>query len=226
VTFTITDANNATTIKTASTNSSGAVGPISVSLPEGVYTVQVSYSGVSKSCLASQDEATIVAGAAGSKATGGGWTTVNGIGRVNFAFLVDQVSGTGTSPFNPAQYKGQYVLVKPNGWRFKGTFGNAVGGTYVVTTTSTGKSGSGSGTGTVYVWDPGTATFVPATNGSNISFSIAFADNGSGGKKQTTPDQIANHDNYDPAANGYDTALNPFPNFTIQDIKGGNITIS
>ena len=226
LTFTITDANNTTTTKTGTTNSSGAVGPISVSLPEGVYTVQVSYAGLPNKCLPASDEATLVVGSSGSKATGGGWTTINGVGRVNFAFVVDQVAGTGTSPSNPAQYKGQYVLVKPNGWRFKGTFGNAVGGTYVVTTTKTGKSGSGTGTGTVYVWNAGSTTFVPAAGGANVTFSIGFADNGSGGKKQATPDLFGNHDNYDPIANGYNTALNPFPNFTIQAIKGGNITVS
>ncbi len=226
LTFTITDASNATTVKTGTTNASGAIGPIAVSLPEGVYTVEVSYAGVVNQCLSSDDEATVVVGSAGSKANGGGWTTVNGVGRVNYAFLVDQVPGTGTGPTNPAQYKGQYVLVKPNGWRFKGTFGNAVGGTYVVTTTSTGKTGSGTGSGTVYVWNALSATFVPAAGGSNVTFSISFADNGSGGKKQATPDQFGDHDNYDPLANGYNATLNPFPNFTIQAIKGGNITIS
>ena len=214
ISYTLTDSNNHVTPNT--------------NVPEGVYTVTVTFTPNSnQNCTMSKDEATLTIGSPGSKATGGGFVTPSGIGRVNFGFVVDQVPGTGTDPTtNPAQYKGQFVLVKPNGWRIKGTFGQAVpGGTYVVTTKTTGKAGSGGGTGTVHVWDPGSSTFIPATNGGPLPFTISFADNGSG-KKQTTPDTFGIHVSYDATANGYNTTLNPFPNFTPQPLKGGNITIS
>src|SRR5262249_11120412 len=146
----------------------------STAVPGGVYTVTATFTPSTGNCAKSQDEATLTIGSPGSKATGGGFVTLNGIGRVNFGFVVDQVPGTGTSGSNPAQYKGQFVLVKPNGWRIKGSFGQAVSGTYVVTTTATGKAGSGSGVGTVYVWNAGTSTFVPATNGSGVAFTISL----------------------------------------------------
>ncbi len=63
--------------------------------------------------------------------------------------------------------------------------------------------------------------WVVANNGSNVTFTISFTDNGSG--KKAAADTFGIHMNYDPVANGY---TDPFPNFSPAAIKGGNITVS
>jgi hypothetical protein len=197
-------------------------------VPEGVYTVTATFTPTDLDCATSNDQATLTVGSAGSKATGGGWTTLTGGGggRVNFGFVVDLVPGTGPGTSNPAQYKGQFVLVSPDRWRFKGTFGQAYGGTYVVVTnSSTSKSGSGSGGGNVQYWNG--LTWAAGSGGTGVPFTISFTDNGSGGKQQTTPDQFGFKATYDAVGNGYDVlTYGVFPNFLPQAIKGGNITIS
>jgi len=220
ITFTL-DANPITgapgsyTIGTAGPTSSGSAATTNAmtNWVEGVYTLTARFAG-DTGCLISSDYATLTVGGPGSKATGGGFVSgnglPNGVGRINFGFVVDLVPNTTN------QYKGQFVLVNPDVWRFKGNFGQASGGTYA----QTGTSGSGTGMGTLYHWN-GT-TWVVANNGSNVTFTISFTDNGSG-KKQTAPDAFGIHMNYDPVANGY---TDPFPNFSPIGIKGGNITVS
>lgn len=181
------------------------------SVGEGVYAVTATFTG-NANCADSTDTATLIVGVAGSKATGGGFVAgnvTNGAGRTNFGFVVDQVPKT-----TPAQYKGQFVLVSPL-WRFKGTFGQAYGGTYIQTSTS----GFASGTGNVYHWNG--LMWEPATNGTGTPFTISFTDNGSG--KKSAADTFGVNIAYDAAGNGY---TDPFPNFSQTAIKGGNITVS
>ncbi len=125
---------------TGGTSYGPSTSPISFNASiEGVDTVTATVAATA-TCAGSTDYATMTIGSAGSKATGGGFLAGNGlpagVGRLNFGFVVDLV------PKTTNQYKGQFVLVNPELWRFKGNFGQASGGTYAQVT---GPPPSGSG---------------------------------------------------------------------------------
>jgi hypothetical protein len=164
---------------------------------EGVYTVTATYTSSNGNCTTSSDTATLTIGGAGDSANGGGWTTVPGYGRVNFGFTVQPVPHT-----SPAQYKGQFALVNPGGWRVRGT---------LTSYSKIGSSGAASGTATVERWNATTLTWVQVQTA--VSFTLSFTDNGSGGK-QGTPDTFGEH-----------LSISGPPSFAPIALKGGNITV-
>jgi hypothetical protein len=173
---------------------------------EGVYTVIATYSGPA-GCLASSDSATLTVGSAGDAATGGGWTNVPGLGRLNFGFTVHSVPNT-----SPTQYKGEFVMVNNGKWRLKGTLTS-----YVKTASN---QGSASGTGTLYSWNQA------LNNGlgdwqvyqTNVAYTISFTDNGSSLK--TNPDLFGEHINATAS-----TGLPTIPNFAPVALKGGDVQV-
>jgi hypothetical protein len=172
-------------IATVTTTSSG-VAKTSVPTtgwPEGVYTLtarfaaqSVPVTGGTAACSASSDDATLTVAGPGQAATGGGWYTLSGSGRINFGMTVRQVPRT-----SPAQYKGQLLLINNGKWRLKGD---------LTSYSKTGTSGAASGTGSLYAYDPATGEYVLDRSG--VSFTISFKDNGSGGRK-STPDTFGIH---------------------------------
>ena len=159
------------------------------------------------------DEATLTIAGPGDAATGGGWYTVPGTGRVNFGFTVKLVEGTLNT------YKGQILLINNGKWRLKGTL-NSYG--------CVGVQGAASGTGNLYRWDStangGQGAWVLSEAG--VSFTISFADNNAGGgtgnnKKTIAPDTFCIHINHVIIAG----EPGPLPNSTAISLKGGNIDI-
>jgi hypothetical protein len=106
-----------------STDANGVVNITNIAsggLTEGVYGVMVEFAG-DGNCAGSEDEASLTVAEPGQAATGGGWYTLNGSGRVNFGFTVRLVKGTGGNTGVPAQYRGQLLLINNSKWRCKGT---------------------------------------------------------------------------------------------------------
>jgi hypothetical protein len=170
---------------------------------DGVYTIKASFAG-SANCEASYDDVTLTVVIPGDSATGGGWYTLQGNGRVNFGFTVRRIPNS-----TPAAYKGQ-ILVHNNGkWRFKGTL-NSFG-----LTGTAGNQGIVGGTGNLYIWDPtlngGLGDW--ALVSSPVSITASFQDSGSGGKNSL--DMFGVQINF-PAG---------VPNSLAVQLKGGDVTI-
>jgi hypothetical protein len=102
----------------------------------GVYTLSVD-SAASGGCPAAHDQATFTYAPAGKSAGGGGWYSLPGSGRVNFAFEINKQKRSGV-------YKGQALIQNTRKWRLKGKLTRCV---------KTGSSGAASGSGSLYVWD-------------------------------------------------------------------------
>ncbi len=199
----------------ALTNSSGlaTLAPISTADWEpGVYTIIARTDDTNVSL--SQDEATFTLASPGDAASGGGWYTQSGIGRINFGFNVAQIPNT-----DPIQYKGQIVLINNGKWRLKGELNSYV---------CVGTSGAATGIGKLYRWD---ATLNGGLGGwtladANVSFTISFADLDAGGgtgkgKTTITPDTFTIHIDF--VVGAADPVL---PNTgNPMDLKGGNIDI-
>ena len=173
----------------------------------GVYTI------IARTCDANvaivEDEATFTVADPGDAATGGGWYTLSGVGRVNFGFTVRKVPNT-----DPVQYKGQVLIINNEKWRLKGELNDYV---------AVNNQGAASGTGKLYRWDAslnsGLGDWVLVNN--NVSFTISFADNNAVIVKKTktiTPDTFGIHIDYMVDVN--DPIL---PNSSPTDLKGGNI---
>ena len=174
---------------------------------EGVYTLTASYSGPT-GCAASTDTATLTVGSAGDSANGGGWTTVSGIGRLNFGFTVRKVPNT-----SPAQYKGQFVSINNGKWRLKGTLSS-----YTKTSTN---QGAVSGTGDLSWWNQ---TLNNGLGGwqlyqAGVTFTASFTDKGTNLK--SSPDLYGQHIDAT-ASSAYPT----MPNFAPAAIKGGDIKVN
>ena len=179
---------------------------------EGIYTVTPTYAGQtvgSAACLASEDDATITVAQPGTSATGGGWYTLSGSGRVNFGFTVRKVPNS-----NPIVYKGQCVSINNGKWRLKGTLD-----TYV----KTGSNGAASGVGNLYWWNPtlngGLGDWVLSQ--SSVAYTISLYDNGSGGKNSGDKFGIViQHTIVSPPEPG------TLPNASPTQLKGGNLTLN
>ena len=163
----------------------------------GVYTVSVSLA-EGGGCTAATNEATLTIAAAGDAASGGGWYTLAGAGRVNFGFTVHKVPGTST-------YKGQVLLINNGKWRYKGTLAKYV--------KPTATSGSADGTGTLYRWNLTTATWLPYAT--NVALNIRFTDNA---KQKKVADLFG--------ARIAATGPLALPNSDPVAIKGGDVKVS
>jgi hypothetical protein len=159
------------------------------------------------------DYTTLTVGTPGDAASGGGWYTLAGIGRVNFGFSVRQVPDT-----DPAQYKGNILLINNGKWKLKGTLD-----TYIIA----GTAGSASGQGVLFGWNAALNGGLGDWNvaAENVAFTIAFADFNTTGikgkdKKAILPDTFGINIVY-PVSSG-DA---PLPNSLPSDLRGGNIDI-
>jgi hypothetical protein len=171
---------------------------------DGVYEVTASYPGSPGACDAATDTAVLTIASPGAAATGGGWYTLAGSGRVNFGMTVKKLpSGT---------YSGQFTLVNNGKWRLKGALTSYV---------KTGTSGAASGIGTLYWWNStlngGTGGWAVA--GNDVAFTASFTDKGPNGSK--TADTFGVHISYTPVA-----PQQQLPNASPVIIKGGGINIS
>ncbi len=171
----------------------------------GVYTVRARFAETS-ACEPSFDDATLTVAPTGDSASGGGFYTLPGNGRVNFGFTVSMVPGTEADP----QYKGQLLLINNGKWRLKGVLDD-----YVALDTS----GAASGTGNLYWWDAtldgGLGDWVLADTG--VPFTISFDDIGRG---KNAEDAFGIHIDH-----VLDGEPHPLPNSDPQLLKGGNVAI-
>jgi hypothetical protein len=236
LTFTFTDNNPTTaalddgpyTAGSANTDSSGQANLTinTTGWSEGVYTVRVRFAGTA-SCDASFDDATLVISLPGQSSSGGGWYTLPGSGRLNFGYVVNRVPNS-----DPAQYKGQVLLINNGKWRLKGqldTYTKVTTGTIkvngggTVTCTTTAACGSGSGTGNLYWWNAtlnGGLGDWAKTADSPVRYTINFVDNGQGGKNSA--DRMGITINHAISAGEPGTLPNALP----EVIKGGDVKIT
>ncbi|HEU5175473.1 MAG TPA: hypothetical protein VFT96_12010 [Gemmatimonadaceae bacterium] len=172
---------------------------------EGIYDGRASFSG-DANCEASKDDPAITVLAPGNAATGGGFLAGNkvGGGRVNFGFNVRPVEGS-----DPTTYRGQFLLLRPEEFRCKGTldlYGTANGVNYA------------RGTCDFQVWNPlldgGNGDWEVPSGGEDRQFTIEFIDNGSG--KKSPPDQFGFSIDYVGSYN---------PSFARATLNGGNIDV-
>jgi hypothetical protein len=197
---------------TATTSSSGQA-VLSVDTTgwlEAIYTITVTFAGTA-TLEPSSDNALITVALPGSAATGGGWYTLNGSGRINFGFTVNQVPNS-----DPVQYKGQFLLHNNGKWRLKGSLNNYG---YDAAT----RTGSASGIGKLYVWDAIGMQWNMVDD--DVVFCIQFVDNNQGGGtgknvKVTTPDMFGINIAYTPSDTQPD-----IPNSVPQLLKGGDISM-
>ena len=183
----------------------GSGGVVSTSgWQEGAYILTVTLGG-NTNCLLSTDQATLTVASPGDAASGGGWYTLSGSGRVNIGFTVKQVPKA-----SPVQYKGQFVVVNNGKWRLKGT---------LTTYARTGSSGASAGTGSLYWWNQslngGLGDWALAA--SNVAYTISFT----GGTKKDGG-SFAIHISYVPAA----PQPGSLPNSTLTPLKGGTIRVN
>jgi hypothetical protein len=175
---------------------------------ENVVTVKASFEGREVDgylCGGSNDEATLTIASPGAAATGGGWYTLSGAGRVNFGFTVRQVPKS-----DPVQYRGQVLLINNGKWRLKGNLD-------AYSFTSTTRNGAASGTGLLYVYDADAMDYVLVKSG--VKFTISFQDAVQGGKKAASTDTFGIKIEYKPT-NGQPA----LPNAAPTALKGGNIS--
>ena len=177
---------------------------------EGVYTITVQFVGTTN-CAGSSNQATLMVASPGNSATGGGWYTLSGSGRINFGFNVRKVDKACTVN---CSYKGNLLLINNGKWRLKGNL-------TLYSKLATGQ-GAASGTGNLYWWDPslngGLGDWALAQQ--NVAFTISFYDSGKSGKSST--DKFGINIVYSPAAPQPGT----LPNSTPQLLKGGDIKVN
>lgn len=204
------------TIESATTGASGQATGAAITTTgwlDGVYALTANLAPTTN-CLAAPGTATLTVASPGDSASGGGWYSLSGNGRVNFGFTVHRV------PDTTNQYSGQVVLINKDKWRLKGTLS-----TYGRTTTGQGVA---SGTGNLYWWNQalngGLGDWQLAQSG--VSFTTSF-DQGTNLKLSTcdgTNGQgcLGVHINYTPVS----PQPNAMPNSTPQPTKGGSIKVS
>ena len=103
----------------ATTNASGQATMSALSTTgwlEGVYTITVQFVGTTN-CAGSSNQATLMVASPGNSATGGGWYTLSGSGRINLGFNVRKVDKACTVN---CSYKGNLLLINNGKWRMKG----------------------------------------------------------------------------------------------------------
>lgn len=176
---------------------------------DGIYTITASFAGTAN-CLSSTDQATLTVASPGNSATGGGWYTLPGSGRINFGFTVRKVE---SKCLSSCAYKGQVLLINNGKWRLKGLL-NAY------SKLATGQ-GASSGVGDLYWWNSslngGLGDWALAQAGAG--FTINFYDSGKSGKSST--DTLGIRIVYSPVAPQPGT----LPNSPPQLLKGGDIKV-
>lgn len=200
-------------LESAVTNSSGQATGAAISTSgwqEGIYTITASFAGTTN-CFASSYDATLAVAGTGDSASGGGWYTLAGSGRINFGFTVSKTDNTCKTN---CTYQGQLLLINTGKWRLKGTLNSYV-------KLSTGKGAAG-GVGDLYWWDSslngGLGDWALAA--SDVSFSANFFDSGKTGKQST--DSFTINIQYTPAP----PQPSNLPNSnTLQVLKGGDIRV-
>jgi hypothetical protein len=196
-------------LETASSITSGQASGADLSITgwsEGVYTIYATYAGTAV-CASSFDTATVTVAKPGDAATGGGWYTSSGSGRVNFGFVVHLVPNTTN------QYTGQFLLINNGKWRLKGTLNS-----YVKTSTQ----GAASGTSNLYWWDTtlngGLGDWHLAQSG--VAYTISFS--ASGANTKSSPGSMGIQISYTPVSPQPAT----LPNSSPTSLKGGHIQVS
>lgn len=181
---------------------------------EGAYTVTASYAG-DGNCIGSTDTTTVTVAAPGDAASGGGWLTSSGSGRLNFAFTVRQVPHS-----KPVAYRGHLTLVNNGKWKLAGTIGS-----YGLV--DAGSTGVVAGSGDLYWWNPaldgGLGDWVLAKSGA--SFTARFtATSRSGRGKQAT----GSPGSFGITIGGYTPRVGQpaLPDIGLVDLKGGRISLS
>jgi hypothetical protein len=182
---------------------------------EGCYDITADFAGTS-TCLPSTDSATFTVAAPGDSATGGGWYTLSGSGRINFGFTVRKdckaCNCCGGSCTTCSIYKGQALLINNGKWRLKGTLN---------TYSQKSNQGAAGGSGNLYWWDAtsngGLGSWVLSE--ANVAFTMSFSDSGEGGKKSSDKfGIIINHTLVSGEPGG-------LPNSSPIQLKGGNISV-
>ena len=196
----------------AVTNSSGQATLGSINTTgwiEGIYTIRAEFAGTAL-CVLSYDEATLTVASPGNSATGGGWYTLPGSGRINFGFNVRKVDDKCNTN---CAYKGNLLLMNNGKWRLKGSLD-----TY---SKLANNQGAASGTGELYWWNQslngGLGDWVLAQSG--VSYTINFYD--SGGKGKNATDTFGINIQYVPVS----PQPNSLPNSTPIQLKGGDIKV-
>ena len=156
-------------------------------------------------------QATLTVASPGNSATGGGWYTLSGSGRINFGFNVRKVDNqcrTGCA------YKGNLLFMNNGKWRLKGSLA-----TY--SKLATGQAAA-SGIGNLYWWDAsqnaGLGDWVLAQSG--VAYTINFYDSGTNGKAST--DRFGINIQYKPVS---PPQPSNFPNSAPITLKGGDIKV-
>lgn len=180
---------------------------------ESIYTIRADFAGTS-GCEASFDEATLLVASPGNAATGGGWYTLPGSGRISFGFNVRKVDNKCK---NNCAYKGNLLLMNNGKWRLKGTldaYSKLANG-----------SGAASGVGDLYWWDAslngGLGDWALAQ--SDVAYTVNFFDGGGKGKgKNSGPaDTFGIEIQYVPVPPQPDS----LPNSAPTQLKGGDIKV-
>jgi hypothetical protein len=204
----------------ATTNASGeaSLGSVGTSgWEEGVYTLTVSFAGSpstgTQTCLPSSDEATLTVAPPGDSASGGGWYTLAGSGRVNFGFTVKKSDPDCTAE---CEYSGKFLLINNGKWRIKGELASFA-------QTGTGPvNGASDGTGELFRWDEaasgGLGDSVSSQPGAR--FTISFTDGGKATKKSEYPDSFGIQIKV-----SVPSGLPGPPSGTPMELKSGNISI-
>jgi CSLREA domain-containing protein len=197
---------------TATTNSSGQATMSAANTTgwqEGIYAITASFAGTI-GCDPSSDSATLTVASPGNSATGGGWYTLPGSGRINFGFNVRKVDNKCKTN---CAYTGHLLLMNNGKWKLKGTLD-----TYVKL--SNGK-GAASGAGDLYWWDSslngGLGDWALAQSG--VAYTINFYDSGKSGKSST--DAFGINIQYTPIP----PQPNSLPNSSPVTLKGGDIKV-
>lgn len=174
---------------------------------EGVYTVTASVEAV-PGCAASSDSATLTVASPGTAASGAGWYSLSGSGRVSFGFTVRLVAGTVN------EYAGTLVVINPGKWRLKARLT-----TYARTS---GGEGAAAGSGDLYWWNTelngGLGEWELARTG--VSFTIGFTATGS--SKKATPGTFGIRIDYTPVAPEPST----LPSSAPELLKAGSIKLA
>jgi CSLREA domain-containing protein len=195
----------------AITNSSGQA-TLNVSTSgwqEGIYVITATFAGT-PGCDPSSDSATLTVASPGNSATGGGWYTLSGSGRINFGFNVRKVDNKCKSN---CEYKGNLLLMNNGKWKLRGSLD-----TY--SKLSTGQ-GAASGVGDLYWWDSslngGLGDWALAQSG--VAYTINFYDSGKKGKAST--DAFGINIQYVPVL----PQPSSLPNSSPTQLKGGDIKV-
>jgi uncharacterized repeat protein (TIGR01451 family) len=174
---------------------------------EGVYTITATVL-PRRGCAGATDSTTMIVAAPGTAASGAGWYTLPGSGRVSFGLTARLVPGTAD------RYTGSVRVVNNERWRLRGTLG-----TYSLTA---GGLAAASGVGELSWWNPqlngGLGGWALAA--ANVPYTMNFT--AAGPNKKTEPGTFGIRIVYGPVP-PQPPAL---PNSGPQPLRGGSISAS